>query len=319
MRDKEKHHSVLDGIQRRFLSGDIDKYQYSRDLHSNHMGLFDYARWLEKTGIKEIKIGKNEVSLLTDDGLLFPLDMEDQYLPPTQLLNFGDYERPERDLLFRIVKPGMTVFDIGANIGWYSLLIAQKMPQCKLLAFEPIPSTCRRLSRNVELNRLSNITVYNHGLSDSEEEKIFYFAPEISGAASGANILGWDTVRTEKCRVRRMDDVWRENALRVDFIKCDVEGAELFVFRGGAECLASDKPVIFCEMLRKWSAKFSYHPNQIVDMLKELGYSCHAVGSVGIKKMTKMDESTEETNFIFFHDISHACIKENLAADGLLL
>jgi hypothetical protein len=61
-----------------------------------------------------------------------------------------------------------------------------------------------------------------------------------------------------------------KNNAKVDFIKCDVEGAELFVYQGAKATLMQQKPIVFTEMLRKWAAKFDYHPNDIIALFDEL-------------------------------------------------
>lgn len=308
----------LDQILRQFRAGSIDKYEFSRRMHRCHLGLFEYSRAIENTQIQEVQITREGVFLATRDGLRFPLDEQDQYVPSVQLLNFGDYEALERGLIFQILEPGMTCFDIGANIGWYSLVIARKLPDCRVVAFEPIADTYRKLQRNIALNALGNITALQCGLAETEGEQTFYVAPEISGAASGADILGWKSVQAQRCHVRTLDAVRKEMGVCVDFVKCDVEGAELFVFKGARACLSEDKPVVFCEMLRKWSAKFNYHPNEIIGLFAAEGYQCHAVGRQGLERIDRMEETTEPTNFVFLHPQSHAKTVEKLRRAGMM-
>jgi hypothetical protein len=59
-------------------------------------------------------------------------------------------------------------------------------------------------------------------------------------------------------------------------------------------------------MLRKWSAKFHYHPNEIIELLAGLGYRCFTVKAERLVKFAKMDEATLETNFFFLHNNQHA-------------
>ena len=94
---------------------------------------------------------------------------------------------------------------------------------------------------------------------------------------------------------------------KIDFIKCDVEGAELFVFQGALKLLAQDKPIVFTEMLRKWAAKFDYHPNQIIELFQGLGYQCFTADAEGkLRAFGLMDDQTQETNFFFLHKTQHA-------------
>jgi hypothetical protein len=92
----------------------------------------------------------------------------------------------------------------------------------------------------------------------------------------------------------------------VDFIKCDVEGAELLVFQGGQQTIARDLPIVFSEILRKWSAKFGYHPNDIFQLFHSLGYRSFSVAGSWLKPFEAMDATTLETNFFFLHATKHA-------------
>jgi FkbM family methyltransferase len=296
----------------------MDKHAYSKAMHQHHSLLHDYAELIRGTQAARIIVAEGQVIVVSRDEIKFICDPNDRYIPPLQLLNFGSYEAHEQDILFRLVQPGMNVLDIGANVGWYSLLIAKKVHGCNVYAFEPLPATFRSLKANVEANGFPNIRVFNFGLSDQDKQIPFYFAPEISGAASGANILGWDTVGEVVCRVRPLDEVWRELGVRVDFIKCDVEGAELFAFRGGMKCITSDLPIILSEMLRKWSAKFGYHPNDIMSLLGGVGYSCYAIAGSRLTRLVRMDERTEATNFVFLHSKNHSDLIAQLAKENIL-
>jgi FkbM family methyltransferase len=296
----------------------MDKHAYSKAMHQHHSLLHDYAELIRGTQVARVIVAEGQVLVVTRDEIKFICDPNDRYIPPSQLLNFGSYEAHEKEILLRLVQPGMNCFDIGANIGWYSLLIAKKVPGCNVYAFEPIPTTYGSLKANVETNGFPNIRVFNFGCSDEDKQIAFYFAPEISGAASGANILGWDTVGEIVCRVRPLDEVWRELSVRVDFIKCDVEGAELFVFQGGMKCIASDHPIILSEMLRKWSAKFGYHPNDIISLLEGVGYSCYAIAGSRLTRLALMDEQTEATNFVFLHAQKHSDLIAQLARENVL-
>lgn len=95
------------------------------------------------------------------------------------------------------------------------------------------------------------------------------------------------------------------NQLHVDFIKCDVEGAELLAFQGAKETLQRDKPIVFTEMLRKWAAKFNYHPNEIIMLFSTFGYRCFYADGEALKELLVMTDETLETNFFFLHCEKH--------------
>ena len=83
----------------------------------------------------------------------------------------------------------------------------------------------------------------------------------------------------------------------------------MFAFRGAADIIERDHPVVFSEMLRKWSAKFDYHPNDIISFFRERGYQCHALGENGVSPVDAVTDSTVETNFIFLHTVKHEGIR----------
>ena len=148
--------------------------------------------------------------------------------------------------------------------------------------------------------------IYNHGFSNETAELTFYYYPSGSGNASSAKLADVEGVEEVKCRVQPLDAYMKEAGHGVDFIKCDVEGAELFVFQGAAETLKKHQPVVFSEMLRKWSAKFNYHPNEIIKLFSGLGYCCYAERGGKLAEFLAMDENTIETNFYFLHPEKHA-------------
>jgi len=102
-----------------------------------------------------------------------------------------------------------------------------------------------------------------------------------------------------------MDDFVNMHGLNIDFIKCDVEGAELLIFQGAVETLKSRKPIIATEMLRKWAGKFGYHPNRIISFMAELDYQCFTSDGENLFPFPEMTDETIETNFFFLHQDKH--------------
>jgi len=210
-----------------------------------------------------------------------------------------------RKIIGKLIDSDSVIFDIGANYGWYSLIFSKNFPNARVFAFEPIPATFNYLEKNISINNCVGIKAFNHGLSNVTGAINFYFYPELSGNASISNVSDREDARIIQCLVKRLDEFVFENNVHPDFIKCDVEGAEFLVFRGGYESIRKYKPIIFAEMLRKWAEKFNYHPNQVINFLKDLGYRCFAPHNGQLKEFYKMDENTIETNFFFMHSEKH--------------
>jgi len=285
----------------------ISKPEFIEKMHRVHATLFEYAEFIRQTDIAKIEITDGLVVMTSRSaGLRIICDPADQRIAPIEALNFRFYEREELEMILGLIEPGYNVLDVGANIGWHALNIAKRFSDVNVYAFEPIPKTFDYLQRNLQLNGTRNVHPYNFGFSEREELLVFYYYDEGSVNASAANLSESQNVQQLTCQVRRMDDFVQETGLRVDFIKCDVEGAELFVYRGAQECIKRDSPIIFTEMLRKWSAKFGYHPNEIINYLKELGYRCFVAQGNALKEFFHMDEDTVETNFFFLHEEKHA-------------
>ena len=111
------------------------------------------------------------------------------------------------------------------------------------------------------------------------------------------------TIGVVKCDVKKLDNF--VNNEPVDFIKCDVEGAELLVFKGGLNTIQKFKPIIFTELLRKWSKKFEYNPQDVVLMLRAEGYNCYIIDGENLVEINQIDEKTVQTNFLFLHQQKH--------------
>jgi FkbM family methyltransferase len=299
-----------------FYAGKISKQDYIDRMHQIHSHLFEYSDFIRDTDVACIEItDENVVITFRKTGIKMLCDRRDKRIAPMEILNFGNYEKPEFDLVSKLIESDFKIFDIGANIGWYTLNFAKIFDNVEVFSFEPIPNTYRQLKWNVEINNVINVKIFNFGFSNKCGMLQFYYNPEESGNASAANLSGRDDSQKMILQVNRLDDFIVERGGIVDFIKCDVEGAELFVFQGGLKTIMENKPIIFTEMLRKWSAKFNYHPNEIINLLAGAGYRCFVARGMKLVEVSEIDEDTAETNFFFLHSVKHSD-KIDLLIDG---
>jgi FkbM family methyltransferase len=290
----------------KFRIGELSKPDYINEMNEKHIQLLEYAAFIKDTDIEKIEIGDDFVTMTQrHTGIKFVYSKSDKRIAPIEILNFGSYEKTEFEMVLRLIEAKFNIFDIGANIGWYAINIAKTIKSVNIFAFEPIPGTFESLKMNLNINNMANIQIFNFGFSNKTGELTFYINPENSVNASGANLSDYDSVVKINCKVRRMDDFVKETDLPVDFIKCDVEGAELMVFQGGIETIERYKPIIYTEMLRKWSGKFNYHPNEIINLLHNQGYRCFIAENAKLVEFTGMNHMTNETNFFFLHNEKH--------------
>jgi FkbM family methyltransferase len=290
-----------------FRSGKLSKPDYIRESFRWHRQLFDYVQIVAGTDVHEIRI--------TADGVRFRLGDEDAelYCPPDEarvapleIMNFGAYEGPETRLLNALASQSKAMLDIGANIGVYSIRLALRFPELRVFAFEPIPTSFDYLQRNIAVNAVGErVRAFQYALSDHAGATTLYIAPHNGTNASLQNVAGASDAIELPGLMLTLDDWVRSFGVAPDLIKCDVEGAELLVFRGGLQTLRSHCPVVFSELLRKWAKGFGYHPNDMLELFRSIGYRCFAIGDGGIREIASVDDETPETNYVFVHPERH--------------
>ena len=128
----------------------------------------------------------------------------------------------------------------------------------------------------------------------------------ISGAASAAPSTGETGLEPISCPVKTIDDIVYSHKGTVQVLKLDIEGGELLALRGASRVLSEQRPIVFCEMLRKLARPFGYHPNDIIALMNGYGYACYRAETDRLIRFESMDEDTIETNFYFLHGDRHA-------------
>jgi FkbM family methyltransferase len=167
----------------------------------------------------------------------------------------GDAEPEVQEALAELVKPGQTVYDVGANIGFFTILCSRLVgPEGRVYAFEPIPQNLATLRHNVALNGLTNVTIVEKALSSSTGTAQMFVSPwsafhslDVEGATKQENhgpAAGEVTVQT----ITLDEFLQGEGVCPPDLVKIDVEGAELIVVRGMSETLRTVKPLLLCEL-----------------------------------------------------------------------
>jgi len=150
----------------------------------------------------------------------------------------GTYEASRQRALERLVTPGMVVYDLGANVGFYTLLAARLVGADGLVvAFEPLPRNLHYLRRHVALNACGNVMVIDAAVSDRAGVATL----RADGSATARLGAGGDIL----VRTLTLDDAVFGQGLRPPAIlKMDVEGAELDVLRGAARTLETWRPIL---------------------------------------------------------------------------
>lgn len=212
-----------------------------------------------------------------------PIHLKDQklhfnwLLDPGQLIDqsilHGAWEPMSTAVVARTVKPGMVAYDIGANIGYYTLLLSALVGSGgRVFAFEPMPEPFKVLCKHVDLNQLGNVSLAQLACSNTKTgaRKLFNYSwPPGRCSQEPADVLE-----------RQLDDLglpWP------DFIKIDVDGYELKVLEGGLTMLSAYHPILLLEVcdytLRDaFGADPAHYPygqqvRKMLGLLMEMGYS----------------------------------------------
>jgi FkbM family methyltransferase len=175
-----------------------------------------------------------------------------------QLFFQGYYDHHLSNLIIDTAKKGGTFIDVGANIGYCSLLFASQHKDCKVISFEPSIKNLELIKHNITANSLSEqITIYPYAVGDKSGELYFENGPDEQ--------TGWGHISVvetaQKVKVVKLDDILDPNIKKIDLLKVDVEGFDIQVILGAKELL--QKGVI-------QKIVFEYHQNILTSDTEQL-------------------------------------------------
>ncbi|MBN1464394.1 FkbM family methyltransferase [candidate division KSB1 bacterium] len=216
-----------------------------------------------------------------------------------------DYEYPTVSVFLELIQDMNCFMDIGANIGYYSLMAARLNPRITVHAFEPLPSAFLFLQKNIELNQLNNITAYRLALSDRAGEaeffatkmaKAMYLEHHISGTSNLARAKD-SFSEAIKVNTQTLDSFVKDYSIRaVDLLKLDTEGTENLILNGGRELIAEKKPIIISEIL---PGKIE---NELDEFYRENNYLYYAAKPEGLIAVDSLSGySNAKEDFFFIH------------------
>lgn len=197
---------------------------------------------------------------------------------------YANLPEPLWSLAWKQLNENSIIFDIGANIGAFSLKSAaylhQRKLQSSIYAIEPNPQIIIRLRKNVNLNPDLNKLIQIEEIALSDQKRIMHFT---SGCAnSGGGKLTNEKTGVE-VKVNTLDSFVSEHDLqRVDLIKIDVEGFEPRVLKGANRTIETYKPILIIEITDEWFRVNGSSASEIINHLFGLGYTIYsdAFGSV---------------------------------------
>jgi FkbM family methyltransferase len=214
----------------------------------------------------------------------------------------GSFDKAECDFLSRYLQPGMTVLDVGAHHGYYALLASLRVGDSgRVFAFEPSPRERKKLAWHIRWNRRANVEILDTAMGARAGQAELFVA---SGRETGCNSLRPPAVRgTPKkvsVHVDTLDDfLARRGIERVDFIKMDVEGAELSVMQGAGKLFSGTaRPVVLVEVCDLRTVAWGYAANEIFKHLGQRDYQWFEVRDGGQLIPAALDAKSCDGNFV---------------------
>jgi FkbM family methyltransferase len=200
-----------------------------------------------------------------------------------QLYFRGSYEADDCRLWMRYARSARTIFDVGANVGLYSLLAAASNPRADIHAFEPTPYLHHQLLDNIALNSITNIHANRVGVSGQSGTAFLFLCRGDDGSNEGMNFVAAArssdedipvevVTIAEYCRRKEIDSI--------DLVKLDIEGGEYDALRGAGDLLAKKRiGCLFVELV-EWAANRSGHSTSAIKrLLLDAGYSLYKLTS----------------------------------------
>tara|TARA_Y100000741_G_scaffold363815_1_gene352971 strand:+ start:3993 stop:4883 length:891 start_codon:yes stop_codon:yes gene_type:complete len=224
-----------------------------------------------------------------------------------ELLLYGFHEERTTNIVKKIIKPGMNLIELGANVGYYTLLESRLLNgKGKIFAIEPVPENFTSLNDNIKLNDHKNIETFNLAISDKKGEFDFFLTNESNwGSMVDPSSDKISKTMSDKLKIRHnnkikvkaisIDDFVKENNIKeVNFIRMDIEGYEIEAIKGMKNTLKSNGNI---------SLLIEIHNKIFSDVKKSYGPTFEFLLNNGFKPkilIAKQDEyyDIKEENFI---------------------
>lgn len=228
----------------------------------------------------------DEAVVSTTDGRRLYADLSSWGMYETVYF-LGEYERAVTHFISSVVRTGDVCLDIGANFGWYTTLLHRLSgPHGEVHAFEPVPNIFARLEKNVALaGSPSNVHLNNVALGDAPGAVTIHQFAGLTIGHSSLSTMGRTDYTTVESPMMTLDSYLEEHHLsQVNFVKVDIEGAELMLFKGAGKLFRQDVPPIWMiEMALGTTRGFNYLPNDLVAYMKgQADYEFYAVDEVSL-------------------------------------
>ena len=195
----------------------------------------------------------------------------------------GIHEKQVTNLIQELVVPGSVVFDVGAHVGYFTILCGPLVgPTGQVHSFEADKRIFDELTANIVMNGMSHAHPNNAVVIDTTGTVEFYLDSKVAGGVGGI-------LRTERSEAKpvlvssvSLDDYVKANQInRVDFVKIDVEGAELKVLRGMRDIIERFSPIVICELGEAQFNALNYTSDRLFSYMHQFAYEGYVIENAG--------------------------------------
>ena len=212
---------------------------------------------------------------------------------PVALTRNQQYDSQTKQIIRKVCTANSNTVDVGTHSGDILDVLLQQSPNGTHYGFEPLPVFYQALRTKYQQQK--NIVLYDLALSDANGNSSFNHVtsnPSYSGIKKRTYDRTNETDETIEVKTARLDDVLLQQNKKIDFMKIDVEGAELGVLKGAAALIKRDQPVIIFECGLGGTDMYDTTPAELFSFFTELGYSISL-----LKNYLKQESPLSKTSF----------------------
>ena len=216
-----------------------------------------------------------------DSSLLIKVNLSDWIQQQIYFVDYSDLNGIS--YLKKQLKAGNVFIDIGANIGAYSLIASKLVgSNGKVVSFEPVTSICKQLKQNIKLNNLTNIVVEPKAVFDKNTTLELFISDHQNMGMSSILHHSHETGEKQSVQAITIDEYVKiKSLLKIDFIKLDIEGAEINALRGMKQTILKFSPIILMEISDGILENSTTNSTVIYDFMNELNYTPYNINIKG--------------------------------------
>jgi FkbM family methyltransferase len=195
---------------------------------------------------------------------------------------------PELTCLTPFLRQDDVFLDVGAHAGAWAVPISRALDAGHVYAFEAFPYYARLLTNVVRLMRRPNVTVVLGAVADHRGETSIVWKDAHGRRLTGRTHMSASAPANVSVTVPTLtiDEFYAHLPVRrVGLMKCDVEGAELLVFRGAERTIGTWRPVVFCEINAEYCERYGYSMSDVFDFFSARAYACFTVDGGALRPL----------------------------------